>query len=137
MEEEKKGPLDIMFSEGKKVDLGFTEVLVRPIPLMSVKSVLNSVFNIVALVKSDASPEDIFLSAMEDCLNLLPLCIDKEVLDSLPAAALPFLIDALVEVNFAEASVKKWVALAGGISQLRSQIPLVTGQGSNETSPGV
>lgn len=131
MDQNEKIRLSALFARQREVDIGVEgegKVSLKCLPLDDIDKVFESFDKIIALLSEGSSPVAIAFQAFRDVKKLLPLClVDPEVMEILPATALPFLLEAIVEMNFTEAMLVKWKSL---VENLAAYFPGSVGQGS-------
>jgi hypothetical protein len=118
-----KAYLSVLFP-GEQVDIGEGEmVTVRPLSLEHLKDVVESFQRIVSFYRAGDDAATIVFKGFKEVMELLPLCIDREM-SEIPSGAAPDLLQAFLSQNLAEEVLGKWTALVQTmVGELQKRVP--------------
>lgn len=85
-------------------------ITVRPIAMAVMPEIIDTLKNIISLVKDDTPPQQLAFSAFDDLVKLIPHSV-KTDLKEIPGTFLPEVLQAIIELNLNETVLKNWLAL--------------------------
>jgi len=85
-------------------------ITVRPIPMAVMPEIIDTLKNIISLVKDDTPAQQLAFSAFDDLVKLIPHSV-KTDLKEIPGTFLPEVLQAIIELNLNETVLKNWLAL--------------------------
>ena len=85
-------------------------ITVRPIPMAVMPEIIDTLKNIISLVKDDTPAQQLAFSSFDDLVKLIPHSV-KTDLKEIPGTFLPEVLQAIIELNLNETVLKNWLAL--------------------------
>jgi hypothetical protein len=129
--DEKSTELDVLFPY-KEIDIGNgATVQIKPLNLETLPKVVDAFGAIMSLSEQGLPPAEIAMRGMKELLILLPLCINKAP-EEIPSAAIPEIIEIVLEQNLTDAAVGKWTALIQRVMGYVGEIPVEAGKSQSQ-----
>ena len=96
-------------------------ITVKPIPVDRISDALDILAPLLNPSNKTMLANDLAKMVAEKALCLLPLCVDTPI-NEIPVLVLPDVLEAVIDFNFPNEKLKKWVSLIKKFQSMRGVI---------------